>query len=183
MRGRAPKDDDERQRRNYVPGPKVPSKWDGVVRGPELPLNLPGIKWSPVALQWWQTFRESPQAAVFTATDWTFLMDTCLLVNMYWQPKNEPITNKNGKIIKRLVPRPVSELTKLAAEIRQREEQFGVTFRHRRVLGMAVDAAEPHQDGLTDDVVESTSSTLLDYYMGLAAQEIIKETAEKPVDL
>lgn len=43
---------------------------DGVVRGPELPA---GHTFSPDTVEWYQTWRRSPQAQLFEETDWLAL--------------------------------------------------------------------------------------------------------------
>ncbi|MFI2213045.1 hypothetical protein [Streptomyces sp. NPDC020141] len=59
---------------------------DDELRGPELPDGiLPDDgEWHPRTLQWWQTWRESPQAMAFIDTDWDFLLDTALLHHVMW---------------------------------------------------------------------------------------------------
>lgn len=133
MPGPSPKDPAERVRRN-LPNEPVTLKWDGKTRGPELPLNLPGIKWSTRTFQWWDTWRNSPQAMLMVATDWEVLLETALLVNQYWTPKRENVTGANGKITKRATPRSPVELKALAVEIRQRVAQFGATVADRKNL-------------------------------------------------
>lgn len=138
-RGRPPKPDDERLRTNSYPGQaKYPVTWDGVTRGPELPLGLPGIKWCTRTIQWWEIWRNSPQATLFIDTDWEFLLDTALLHNELWKPRREAVTGKDGKIKRQLVPRSVADMRALAGEIRQRVEHFGATVHNRRLQGIAV---------------------------------------------
>lgn len=59
---------------------------DGEIRGPMLPEGvLPDDDdWHPRTRQWWETWRRSPQAAVFIETDWDFLLDTALLHHVMW---------------------------------------------------------------------------------------------------
>ncbi len=53
---------------------------DDVVRGPELPA---GHTYSPTTVQWYETWRRSPQAQVFEATDWLALGLVLPLVNSH----------------------------------------------------------------------------------------------------
>ncbi|MFE4857372.1 hypothetical protein [Streptomyces sp. NPDC056670] len=59
---------------------------DDKVRGPELPEGvLPDQEsWHLRTVQWWETWRRSPQAQTFIATDWDFLLDTALLHHVMW---------------------------------------------------------------------------------------------------
>lgn len=59
---------------------------DDEVRGPELPEGvLPDQEsWHLRTVQWWETWRRSPQAQTFIATDWDFLLDTALLHHVMW---------------------------------------------------------------------------------------------------
>jgi hypothetical protein len=54
---------------------------DAVVRGPELP---DGYEWPAATMAWWETWRESPEAQLFLATDWDYLLDTALLHADFW---------------------------------------------------------------------------------------------------
>lgn len=78
--GPAPKPDAERRRRNPVPEMAVLSA-DGLLCGPDLPESL---DWPAATSAWWLTWRESAQAKLFTATDWSFLLDTALLHAEFW---------------------------------------------------------------------------------------------------
>lgn len=100
---------------------------DGVLRGPVLPAR-PAIwdsgleEWSklpwPVqTLAWWETWRGSPQAQTFTATDWDFLVDSALLHAALW----------SGNL-------------SAAVELRIRAAKFGATPEDRMRLKMIVDA-------------------------------------------
>lgn len=64
-------------------------------------------------LAWWETWRRSPQAATFTATDWDFLVDTALLHARFWAGDE-----------------------KVAAELRLRVAKFGATPEDRARLRM-----------------------------------------------
>lgn len=45
---------------------------DGVLRGPDFPLDMVPAP-HPATLDWWDTWRRAPQAAVFLPTDWQSL--------------------------------------------------------------------------------------------------------------
>jgi hypothetical protein len=111
-RGPAPKDPDKRRRRNADPVPASTLLEDDEVRGPELPG---GIEWPVVTLAWWTTWRNSPQAATFTDTDWDFLVDTALLHARFWKGDE-----------------------KVAGELRLRVAKFGATPEDRARLRMQV---------------------------------------------
>lgn len=89
-------------------------KWDGVVRGPDLPDTRPDSKpWLHLTLMYYQAFRVSPQAVKLgTELDWFSVWDTCLLKDNFYR--------KPGGV--------------LAAEIRARENAFGITPLARHAL-------------------------------------------------
>ena len=110
-RGPAPKNPDDRRRRNATLPVTVVAK-DGKVHGPELPDSH---EWPAATSAWWQTWRESPQASTFTDTDWSFLLDTAVLHAEFW-----------------LGDRSV------AAELRLRAAKFGATPEDRARLKIEV---------------------------------------------
>lgn len=117
-RGPAPKGTSSRARdekRRVAPELVVES--DDEVRGPDLPESM---DWPAQTRAWWETWRESPQAQAYTATDWDYLMDTALLHAELW--------TGNGAV---------------AAELRLRVAKFGATPEDRQRLKMQiVDPAE-----------------------------------------
>lgn len=86
---------------------------DGTLRGPDLPEG----DWHPHTLAWWDTWRRSAQARVFTPTDWDVLAETALLHTRLW----------NGEV-------------SVAPELRLRVAKFGATIEDRQRLKIAVDA-------------------------------------------
>lgn len=119
-RGPAPKDPAQRRRRNAEPKPTSIVSGDGRTRGPALPKGvLPdGEAWHERTTAWWTTWRKSPQAQTFTATDWDFLLDTALMHHQMWA---------KGR-------------WDFAAELRLRVAKFGATMEDRQRLKMAVDS-------------------------------------------
>jgi len=85
---------------------------DGIVRGPDLPSG----SWPEQTLAWWQTWRTSPMAQTFGATDWDFLLDTALLHAEMW----------SGNLA-------------VAGELRIRMAKFGATPEDRLRLKIIVD--------------------------------------------
>jgi hypothetical protein len=79
-----PKPPGQRRRTNADPVPWATVEPDGELRGPELPDGLVEGGWHPQTVQWWQTWRCSPQAQTFIGTDWDFLLDTALLHHALW---------------------------------------------------------------------------------------------------
>lgn len=118
-RGPAPKDPDKRVRRNKDPEPTSTVGSRPRLRGPALPSGvLPdNEKWHKVTIAWWKTWRESPQAELFLATDWDFLLDTALMHHVMWS---------KGR-------------WEFAAEIRLRAAKFGATADDRQRLKMKVE--------------------------------------------
>ena len=115
-RGPAPKDPSERVRRN-VTEPATVVTDDGELRGPELP-EMDDDPWHPRTLAWWETWRRSPQAQRFVATDWDFLIDTALMHHTMWS-KNK---------------------WEFAAELRLRAAKFGATPEDRARLKIEIDS-------------------------------------------
>jgi hypothetical protein len=93
---------------------------DGEVRGPELPEGvLPDQEsWHLRTVQWWETWRRSPQAQTFIATDWDFLLDTALLHHVMWT---------KGR-------------WEFASEVRLRAAKYGATPEDRMRLKLKIDA-------------------------------------------
>lgn len=110
-RGPAPKDPEKRRRKtDRIPSTVVTA--DGILRGPELPE---GEDWPEATRLWWETWRQSAQAQAFTATDWSFLLDTAVLHAQLW----------NGHMT-------------AAAELRLRVAKFGATPEDRARLRMQI---------------------------------------------
>lgn len=118
-RGGAPKDPETRARRNRDSmSPEQTVSVDGQLRGPELPNVLEDDSWHPRTLAWWDTWRRSPQAQTFLATDWEFLIDTALMHHTMWS---------KGR-------------WEFAAELRLRAAKFGATPEDRLRLRLKVEA-------------------------------------------
>jgi hypothetical protein len=115
-RGPAPKADGERRRRNPKSVASTVLTSDDEVRGPELPG---GYDWPSPTREWWETWRSSPQASAFTATDWGFLLDTALLHAELWAGN-----------------------AACASELRLRVAKFGATPEDRARLRMSIEEPE-----------------------------------------
>lgn len=88
--------------------------WDGIVRGPELPATRPDLKeWLPESKAYYESFRRSPQALKMgSALDWSSVQDLVFLKDCFYR-------------------RPGAQM---AAEIRARENSFGITPLARHAL-------------------------------------------------
>lgn len=119
-RGPAPKDPERRARANKD-GAEA-AGWqeltvDEELRGPELPdVFSDGETWHPQTIEWWNTWRRSPQAQTFTETDWRFLIDTALMHHTMWSKAR----------------------WEFAAELRLRAGKFGATPEDRLRLRLKV---------------------------------------------
>lgn len=109
-KGPAPKPRDRRLRTNKDPVPNTVLRFEPA-EAPDLPAN---IDWHPMTRAWYQMWIDSPQAENFTATDWSFLMDTALMHHAMWEK---------------------GQWT-LAAEVRLRVAKFGATPEDRARLRM-----------------------------------------------
>lgn len=152
LRGPAPKPDDERTRRNAPLHSKTNVQWDGITRGPELPEDH---QWSKRTREWWDTWRNSPQSMVMTATDWEVMLETALLHTQLWEPWN-------GKAMGAV------SITQLASEVRRRVAAYGATFEDRLKLRMQIEtpldgAAPSEQD------IQRTAKKVVDYAQRLGA--------------
>lgn len=127
-RGPAPKPASRRARANAAP---TPLRSLQLVRkpAPELPSlgeDAEGnpIDWHPRTVEWWSMWSESELAKDFTATDWSFLLDTALMHSAMW-----------GK----------GQWT-LAAEVRLRVAKFGATPEDRARLRITFADADEKDD-------------------------------------
>lgn len=154
-KGTPPKDDEARQRRNPPIFDKTQVFWDGVRRGPDLP-NDKVYRWSMRTTEWWNKWRDSPQAMVMHESDWESMLETALLHNRFWHPDCSD-TARNA----------------LAAEIRRRVAAFGATFEDRLKLRMQI------QNNLTEEEMEAQiakdAAQIVNY-----ADRLNKAVAEEP---
>ena len=118
--GLPPKDPSKRARRNvdtigrtvlqFIPGeqPDLPQLTED---DPDLGRVI--IDWHPQTVEWWSMWQDAAQSDTFTATDWSFLVDTALIHHRVW----------SGEL-------------KWMAELRLRVTKFGVTPEDRARLRM-----------------------------------------------
>ncbi len=105
-RGPAPKDPSRRVRRG--------SSYEQTVIGfkpAEQPALPEGFPWPDETVAWWSMLRSEPIAALLTAADWEFLLQTALLHADYWSGNLER-----------------------ASELRIRLKDFGITLTGRASL-------------------------------------------------
>lgn len=111
MPGPLRKPDDQRARRNKD---VIPFKV--VERRPEPQPELPPIvDWHIQTELWWMVWGRDPLAAEFTDLEWSYLIETAMIVNEFW----------NGDM-------------RLAGELRMRAAKFGVTPEDRARLRIQV---------------------------------------------
>lgn len=112
---------------------------DGELRGPELPELPDDDVWHERTLDWWDTWRRSPQAQEFIDTDWSFLVDTALMHHTMWS---------KGR-------------WEFAAELRLRAAKFGATPEDRLRLKLSVEtpgSSRPaSQGGAVTDIASRRS--------------------------
>lgn len=116
-----PKPRNARARRNADTVQRIELEFDPG-HAPDLPTtaideegNLVECKWSPLTLAWWQAWKDSPQAGVFSTSDWNSLLSTAFVADMFFRTRK----------------------VTFAAELRQREAAFGATPIDRLRLRMA----------------------------------------------
>lgn len=119
-RGPAPKPAD--QRRHRIPDPIASTDLvdDGAKLGPELKDLTGRTNFPPMVLKWYDTWRTSPQAKSFIATDWQRLGMVAFIFELYLaEPK-----------------------ATLLSEIRLNEERLGATIVDRQRARMNVERTE-----------------------------------------
>lgn len=110
-RGPAPKPANRRARTNADPIPTTVLQFHRAEQ-PDLPETQPtGDPWPAQTVAWWQMWADSAQAAIMTAGDWSFLLDTAPLHARLWMGE-----------------------TTVAAELRLRVAKFGQTIEDRARL-------------------------------------------------
>lgn len=81
MPGPPPKHPDQRRRRNAVPGGE---RVVTLAAATPVPAALPvvrGIVWHPLAVQYFESVRESGQARFFEPSDWAMVFELCLAMS------------------------------------------------------------------------------------------------------
>ncbi len=116
-RGPAPTGKGEGTRRRNAPDQVVALERDDALRGPDLP---PDIDWPDATKAWWHIWRTSAQAKTFTATDWSFLLDTAILHMEFWDGDRS-----------------------VAPELRLRAAKFGATPEDRARLKISIGDPAP----------------------------------------
>lgn len=131
MPGHGPAPTGKAVRRNKQPE-KTMIKSDGKKRGFPLPKGVLTDKygdeeeWHPATVQWWESWRTSPQAThMLSEPDWFALLDTALIHHKMW---------KNGK-------------WEFASEVRLRVAKFGATPEDRMRLRQEIETGEDYPVG------------------------------------
>jgi hypothetical protein len=119
--GPAPKDKHRRARNNKEAFARVELEFEPGER-PELPTtwidkdgDLHEFAWSPLTQDWWNDWCLSPQAKIFSRSDWRSLLSTAFIAEQF---------HRGFEV-------------KFAAELRLREAQFGATPMDRLRLRMS----------------------------------------------
>ncbi|MFC8658100.1 hypothetical protein ACFUCT_23310 [Streptomyces parvus] len=91
MAGNGPAPKDRKVRRNKDAVPQTVLRWERA-EAPELPDfhverdgELVEFVWPARTREWWQMWRDSPQADHFGSSDWQFLLDTALIHARLWR--------------------------------------------------------------------------------------------------
>lgn len=113
---------------------------DGRLGGFELPdpeIYIGEPEWHPATIEWWQSWRESPQAVqMMTGPDWHALLETALIHHNMW---------KNGR-------------WEFAGEVRQRTAKYGATPADRKALKIEVEIPEEYPVGNAEAKPENVAS-------------------------
>jgi len=142
MAGRGPTKDSRAIRRNKEPDKQL-IKSDGKLRGFPLPEGMLTDKhgepedWHPATVDWWNSWRSSPQAAaMLSEPDWYALLDTALIHHNMW---------KNGR-------------WEFASEVRLRVAKFGATPEDRIRLKQEIDVPETTPVGSSTSKAQNVTS-------------------------
>lgn len=119
-RGPAPKDPKKRARQNKDPAAQTLLRFEHA-EAPDLPEfriesaegEITEYRWPERTREWWDMWKNSPQAEHFSFTDWEFLLDTALIHAKLW----------NGDM-------------SVSGELRLRVSKFGATMEDRARLRM-----------------------------------------------
>lgn len=128
-KGPPPKPPEQRQRRNKVTTLELvaedhPAKPPAL--GPRYRFEGKQHRWLPSTRTWWRTWTTSPQAALFTKTDWESLRRLAPLIDRYLRGAIDP---------------------RILSEIRLTEGALGATPADRQRLGWKiVEAASAPED-------------------------------------
>jgi len=140
-------------------------RWDGVRRGPELKGN-----YCDETIEWWETWRTSPQAMVFEATDWEELKIAAKIHNRifgkYMKVDDAGFFNE--------LEATTSEIKALAGELRQRVEKWGATVKDRDSLRMKIQPSEKDISNAAEEIAKSAAS--IDY------RSILQRGPDNPSD-
>lgn len=117
----APKPRNARARANLDANPRIDLVFEPGEQ-PDLPTqwidaegNLAEIGWSALTLEWWADWCDSPQAKIFSRSDWRSLLSTAFVADAFYRTRK----------------------VQFAAELRMREAAFGATPIDRLRLRMA----------------------------------------------
>lgn len=141
------KDESERVNRNPHRYKKIPVKWDGTIRGPELPDDR---SWCQRTEEWWAMWRRSPQSMVMVESDWEEMLLAAIIHNKIWSPD----VKVGGQIE-----------VNLFAELRQRTQKYGSAFSDRLQMGM--DITTPNDVAEDDQKVSEDAAAAVDYLTSL----------------
>lgn len=124
-RGPAPKQPGTRARRNKSGADMRLVEFTPTAQ-PDLPTvqitedgELVEFRWPAITQAWWKMWAESPLAAEFTDSDWSFLLDTAMLHAQFWRGNSS-----------------------MAGELRLRVAKFGATPEDRLRLKIQFEVAD-----------------------------------------
>lgn len=125
--GPPPKDPSTRQRRNKV-STKATLRAVEDLPIPDLPARPDGAGWHELTLVWWDSVLSSPMAPEFDASDVHGLYALALLTDDFWRAVSS------------------SERIRIAGELRQQGQRFGLSPIDRRRLQWEIERSEEAQD-------------------------------------
>lgn len=131
--GPAPKDPDERRRRNKDPmeGVAVELPPEDCAEIPDMPLHPehPTGEWHPYSVEFWDALANSPQAKLWISTDWQHLRETLRIYERWMRCQSS------------------TDYVSLERAVRSRTGLMGYTFGDRQKLRIKSKAAPQDQHG------------------------------------
>lgn len=125
--GPAPKDPSLRQRRNAT-STKATLRAMPDLPIPVLPARPDGTAWNDLTLDWWADVWSSPMAPEFDSSDSHGLVALAMLTEDFWRAAN------------------AFERIRIAGEIRQQGQRFGLSPIDRRRLQWEIERSEEARD-------------------------------------
>lgn len=154
-RGPAPKRSEERIRK-AAPETGAPTRIDATdLREVEAPLA--DQDWHPVAIQLYESLKESAQSFYYEPSDWAYAYTVCHSLSLDLQPQfvgMEQLGEDRTRVVMEVIPLKGGSLTAYTKAM----SLLGVTETDRRRMGVEIVRAAQKRDLTGDDVADGVVS-------------------------